>query len=193
MVTANMMPCLSLGVCCLTARRNSASSLSIAKAIGSGEGLKWADDSPAEDFDILVYNQEFINENFSNYGDIAGVFTVCSDNKEKEEEAAKKSEEKKAVDDKIATAKILLQEKVSYRDGLLPTLQDTLFNALKSERVRFERVADGAKTKASLYKLINEVETPTDHNPDEIQKIYDVVFSDEQTTYKPFSRIVRTL
>ncbi len=28
----------------------------------------------AADFDVLVYNQDFINDNFVNYGDLKGVF-----------------------------------------------------------------------------------------------------------------------
>ena len=27
-----------------------------------------------DDFDVLVYNQDFINDNFVNYGDLKGVF-----------------------------------------------------------------------------------------------------------------------
>lgn len=169
--------------------RNGAGKSTIARAIAADDGVEWADGLSADKFDVLVYNQEFINDNFSDYGDVDGVFTVCSDNKEKEEAATKKTDEKKDIDDQIETARKLLEEKKKYRDSLLETLQDTLFNLVKPERARFSKVADKTGKKDSLYNLITGIKTPVDHNPDDIQKIYDVVYSGSQTTYKLFSRI----
>ena len=53
---------------------NGAGKSSIAHAIDEDDGVVWADGKTAADFDVLVYNQDFINDNFVNYGDLKGVF-----------------------------------------------------------------------------------------------------------------------
>lgn len=53
---------------------NGAGKSSIAYAIEEDDGIVWGDGKSAADFDVLVYNQNFINNNFANYGDLKGVF-----------------------------------------------------------------------------------------------------------------------
>ncbi len=53
---------------------NGAGKSSIAHAIAEDDGVVWADGKTVDDFDVLVYNQDFINDNFVNYGDLKGVF-----------------------------------------------------------------------------------------------------------------------
>lgn len=55
---------------------NGAGKSSIAHAIAEDDGVVWADGKTADDFDVLVYNQDFINDNFVNYGDLKGVFIL---------------------------------------------------------------------------------------------------------------------
>ena len=52
---------------------NGAGKSSIAHAIDGDDGVEWADGKASDDYDVLVYNQNFINDNFENYGDLAGV------------------------------------------------------------------------------------------------------------------------
>lgn len=47
---------------------------SIAHAIAEDDGVVWGDGKSADDFEVLVYNQDFINDNFANYGNLRGVF-----------------------------------------------------------------------------------------------------------------------
>ena len=43
---------------------NGAGKSSIAHAIEEDDGVVWADGKSADDYDVLVYNQNFISENF---------------------------------------------------------------------------------------------------------------------------------
>lgn len=54
---------------------NGAGKSSIAHAIEEDDGVVWANGKSAADYDVLVYNQDFINDNFVNYGDLKGVFS----------------------------------------------------------------------------------------------------------------------
>lgn len=46
---------------------NGAGKSSIAHAIEEEDGITWADGKTAADYDVLVYNQDYINRNFINY------------------------------------------------------------------------------------------------------------------------------
>ena len=51
---------------------NGAGKSSIAHAIDEDDGVEWAEGKTRDDYDVLVYNQDFINNNFENYGDLPG-------------------------------------------------------------------------------------------------------------------------
>ena len=48
---------------------NGAGKSSIAHAIAEDDGVVWADGKTADDFEVLVYNQDFINEKDIRIGD----------------------------------------------------------------------------------------------------------------------------
>lgn len=170
--------------------RNGAGKSTIAKTIGESkeDAVQWGEGHSADKYDLLIYNQDFIDQNFADYAEVDGVFTVCSDNKENEKKAAEKTAEKKKLEEKSTTAARALKDKEDYRNGLLPTLQNTLWTAIKPIRERFKDVADGTGNKSALHRVIQDVKKPVDHNPDNIQKIYDVAFKGTGTHYAPFKR-----
>ena len=56
------------------------------KAIKSGKGITYADGRRFEDYNTLVYNQDFINENMSSYHNLRGIFTFDEVNSELQKE-----------------------------------------------------------------------------------------------------------
>lgn len=52
----------------------------IARAVHANEGLSWQAGKSADDYSVLVYNQEFVEANFRDYGKLKGVFTVGEQN-----------------------------------------------------------------------------------------------------------------
>ena len=59
---------------------NGAGKSTIAKTIFSGIGVSYATGRSATDYLHLIYNQDFIDENFSSYRDLKGVFTLNARN-----------------------------------------------------------------------------------------------------------------
>lgn len=68
---------------------------SIAHALEEDDGVTWGDGKTAGDYDVLVYNQDFINENFVNYGDLKGVFIFGEEDVEAKKKIDELTEEKK--------------------------------------------------------------------------------------------------
>lgn len=74
---------------------NGAGKSSVAHAIEEDDGIIWADGRSAEDFDVLVYNQDYINRNFVNYGELHGVFIFGEDDIEAKKRIQQLTGEKK--------------------------------------------------------------------------------------------------
>ena len=83
---------------------NGAGKSSIAHAIEEDDGVVWADGKSADDYDVLVYNQNFISENFVSYGDLKGVFIFGEEDIEAKKRIATLTEEKKKKSDAKVTA-----------------------------------------------------------------------------------------
>ena len=108
---------------------NGAGKSSIAHAIAEDDGVVWADGKTVDDFDVLVYNQDFINDNFVNYGDLKGVFIFGEEDIEAKKKIAELTNQKKQKMDARQTA---LDEYKKKSDGLASALtqfQDTCFSA----------------------------------------------------------------
>lgn len=73
---------------------NGAGKSSVAHAIEENDGIAWADGRSAEDFDVLVYSQDYINRNFVNYGELRGVFIFGEEDIEAKKRIQQLTEEK---------------------------------------------------------------------------------------------------
>ncbi len=142
---------------------NGAGKSSIAHAIAEDDGVVWADGKTADDFDVLVYNQDFINDNFVNYGDLKGVFIFGEEDIEAKKKIAELTDQKKQKMDARQTA---LDEHKKKTDGLASALtqfQDTCFSKTAEIRRRFDKCMDGKKQKKNLQVStgIEEWKDPT--------------------------------
>lgn len=54
----------------------------IAKSIQSGMGVTYAPGVSADDCQVLIYNQEYIDRNMQNFHNLPGVFTMAEENAE---------------------------------------------------------------------------------------------------------------
>ena len=69
----------------------------IARAIKSGTGISYASGRTSADYLPLVYDQEFIDENFRSYRNMKGVFTLNAKNAVTQQQIEEKTEERAAV------------------------------------------------------------------------------------------------
>ena len=111
---------------------NGAGKSSIAHAIEEDDGIVWAGGKTAADFDVLVYNQDFINNNFVNYGDLKGVFIFGEEDIEAKKKIAELTDQKKQ---KMDARQAALDEYKKKSDGLASALsqfQDACFSKTAS-------------------------------------------------------------
>ena len=171
---------------------NGAGKSSIAHAIAEDDGVVWADGKTADDFDVLVYNQDFINDNFVNYGDLKGVFIFGEEDIEAKKKIAELTDQKKQKMDARQTA---LDEYKKKSDGLASALtqfQDTCFSKTASIRRRFEKCMDGKKQKKNFAEAVLGEVKPIDHDLAELERLYDVAFDDSARAYPEFKKAAAT-
>ena len=171
---------------------NGAGKSSIAHAIAEDDGVVWADGKTAADFDVLVYNQDFINDNFVNYGDLKGVFIFGEKNVEAKKKIAELTDQKKQKMDARQTA---LDEHKKKTDGLASALtqfQDTCFSKTAEIRRRFDKCMDGKKQKKNFAEAVLGGTKPTDHDLAELERLYDVAFDDSARAYTEFKKAAAT-
>ena len=171
---------------------NGAGKSSIAHAIEEDDGVSWADGKSAADYDVLVYNQDFINDNFANYGDLKGVFIFGEEDIEAKKKIVELTDKKKQVSDARLMA---LDEHKKKTDGLTSALtqfQDTCFSKTAEIRRRFEKCMDGKKQKKNFAEAVLAETSPADYDLAELEQLYDVAFDDSARTYPEFKKAAAT-
>ena len=167
---------------------NGAGKSSIAHAIDEDDGVVWADGKTRSDYDVLVYNQDFINDNFENYSDLAGVFIFGEEDIEAKRKIAELTEQKKEESDKRTAAGEEYKTKTAGLDAALTELQETCFTSTAEIRKRFEKCMDGKKQKKSFTDAVLDEKNPTKHDLAELERLYDVAFDDSARAYPEFKR-----
>ena len=89
--------------------KNGAGKSTIARTIrGNLPGsVEWQSDRPADSYDVLVYDADFIRDNFENYDNLPGVFTIAEENIAVQKQVKEKNDERKKllaqIENKLST------------------------------------------------------------------------------------------
>ena len=167
---------------------NGAGKSSIAHAIKEDDGIVWAEGKSADDYDVLVYNQDFINDNFINYGDLKGVFIFGEEDIEAKKKIAELTDEKKQKSDARLAALEDYKKKTGGLESALTQFQDACFTKTAAVRKRFDKCMDGKKQKKGFAEAVLAETKPTDHDLAELERLYDVAFDDSARAYPEFKK-----
>lgn len=171
---------------------NGAGKSSIAHAIAEDDGVVWSDGKTVADFDVLVYNQDFINDNFVNYGDLKGVFIFGEEDIEAKKKIGELTDEKKKKSDERTAAGEEYKKKTAGKESALAQFQDTCFSKTAAIRKRFDKCMDGKKQKKNFAEAVLAEKAPVDHDLAELERLYDVAFDDSARTYPEFKKAAAT-
>lgn len=171
---------------------NGAGKSSIAHAIAEDDGVVWADGKTADDFDVLVYNQDFINDNFVNYGDLKGVFIFGEEDIEAKKKIAELTDQKKTKTDERSAAGEEYKRKTARKTAALSEFQETCFTKTADIRRRFDKCMDGRKQKKNFADAVLAETKPTDHDPAELERLYNVAYDDSARAYPEFQKAAAT-
>lgn len=171
---------------------NGAGKSSIAHAIAEDDGVVWGDGKSADDFDVLVYNQDFINDNFANYGNLKGVFIFGEEDIAAKKKIEELADEKKKKEDEWDNAAKEYQLKKVGLESALTQFQDTCFKKTAEIRKHFDKCMDGKKQKRNFADAVLEEKTPADHNLAQLERLYNVAYDDTAHVYTEFKKAAAT-
>ncbi len=165
--------------------KNGVGKSTIARTICSNNGVRWQYGKSKDDFDILVYDTDFVNDNFRNYRNLAGVFTISKTNidlqKKIDEKIMKKAEKLREYNEFINNA----EKKRSAKEKAITNFNNSCWNKTKTLRNIFDDSIIGKK-KISLFgaEILNTV--PIAHDFNKLELFYKTVFSKNASAYNLF-------
>lgn len=158
----------------------------IARAILTDDGLSWQAGKTADDYSVLVYNQEFVEANFHDYGKLKGVFTVGEQNIKIQADIAEKTAQRAEQEKQNGVNTTTKERKESERDRLLTGFQDTCWNKTKALRDDFDSTQSGFKRKAQFADKVLQTANPVQHDVGELRTLYETAFDPNSATYREF-------
>lgn len=163
--------------------KNGTGKSTIAKLIGRTETTEWHSGIAPGDYELQVYNEEFIQENIQSYGNIPGVFTITKQNADVKAEADKKSADLKTLSDR----KTAIGQKITEKRDQLDNLLDNLVSALweKSETIRKAYPETQTGFTKNRRKFVTELMKHSPGSVDEvaIKALYSVAYGKGGTSY----------
>ena len=107
---------------------------------------------------MLTYNTEFIDANFANYGNLAGVFTVCETNIEVQKKIEALQADKSVVAEEYKKKSVAAESKRKEKEGALGVFQEACWNQSKTLRPTFD-----AEQIKEVFKMIFEAMQQEQH------------------------------
>lgn len=170
--------------------RNGAGKSTLAETIAShDDAITWREGVSRADYDVLVYNQEFIDRNFSSYGNLPGVITIHEQNIEVQEQIEQKKKEKANAETVGKQFRKEQDDKIAARDATVAQFQKLCWSHTAKIREDFKEALKGKLKSQQFMDGVLSVPTAADHDYDELKKLYDIAFSLDSRPYHVFGKI----
>lgn len=167
--------------------KNGAGKSTIARSIRDNTGIEWQNGKSASDYDVLTYNTEFIDANFANYGNLAGVFTVCETNIEVQKKIEALQADKSTADDEYRKKAEAAEAKKKGREDALGIFQERCWNESKTLRSTFDAAINGKKKKALFAGEILKI-TPVQHDESTLMEKVKTLWGGDDKPYGKFAK-----
>lgn len=173
--------------------KNGSGKTSISRQIESGTGITWAEGESPSNYQILVYNQDYIDQRFKTLDKVNGIFTL--NESDGEDDTAKQIE---ALEDE--RRKINKRQEEINRDGgerdkvskarkvAEDNFQGACLRSTKVMRDKYKAAFNKASRNPQLSQKIDAT-TPKDCNEEELDRIFAAAFAEGARLYKFFTMI----
>lgn len=163
----------------------------IAKAIESHKGLVWANGCNENQFNFLVYNQDFITRNLREFDSLPGVFSISEENNEIQDQIDSLNRQKNEVTVEIQKISEDLKTLKSQKEQPWSTFCTRVWDLTKDIRDNFPKAVKYRNDKAKFATEITKVVTGFEADIEQLLKSYETLFAEEKTytafQYPPFN------
>lgn len=160
----------------------------IAKAIKSGAGVTYAPGRAQADYLPLVYNQEFIDDNFHSYRNLKGVFTLNAKNAETQRQIDEVTEERSNVKKRLTEATDKRVKTATAKDKLHKDFLKECWERGKAIREEFPATMSGKGRSDPFVREIMK-HAPADMDLEELRRLYESAYSETAKHYQRFNTV----
>lgn len=160
----------------------------IAKAIKSGAGVTYAPGRTQADYLPLVYNQEFIDDNFHSYRNLKGVFTLNAKNAETQRQIDEVTEERSNVKKRLTEATDKRVKTATAKDKLHKDFLKECWERGKAIREEFPATMSGKGRSDPFVREIMK-HAPADMDLEELRRLYESAYSETAKHYQRFNTV----
>lgn len=162
--------------------RNGAGKSTISEMIQADTGVTWRPGQTANDYNVLAYDQQFISDHFSNFDDLAGVFTLNKVNIETQKKIDQLGKDKEKLLTDIAKKNETIDQKGQARIDLKSDSQTRMMRLTDTVRKKFDLAMSGKKIAKTFCPEV-EKKQPVEHTEEEIMELYAVAYEKSAQTY----------
>ena len=119
--------------------RNGAGKSTISEMIQANTGLTWRSGQTVDDYNVLAYDQQFISDHFSNFDDLAGVFTLNKVNIETQKKLDQLAKDKDKLLGDLSKKNEAIDQKKQAREDLKGESHTKKMKSWSSMRLHMER------------------------------------------------------
>lgn len=171
--------------------QNGSGKSTIAKEIQTGDNVTYRDGKSAEDYLSLVYNEEFIEENFKSYRGMNGVFTLNSKNSEVQTQINDLNKKREEIRKDLVADRTEKDKKEKEREKLEKDFYKECWDRCRQYRESFPKTLTG-KGKSETFTKEILTHLPSEADEDSLKRLYDSAFSDDAKHYSNFNEISDT-
>lgn len=162
--------------------RNGAGKSTISEMIQVNTGLTWRSGQTADDYNVLAFDQQFISDHFSNFDDLAGVFTLNKINIETQKKIDQLGKDKEKLLADMGKKNEVIEQKGQARISLKSDSQTRMMRLTDTVRKKFELAMSGKKITKTFCPEV-EKKQPVEHTEEEIMELYAVAYEKSAQIY----------
>lgn len=168
--------------------KNGSGKTSISRQIESGNGLKWKEGEVPSNYQLHIYNQDYIDLRFKTLDKVNGIFTLNEGNEEDEEALQNLEEERKALEKRNSKILEERKEQEDKRDSADKTFKTACLRNTDNLREKFATAFEKYSRNPQLSQRVDKT-TPKDHDEAELEKLFKAAFDEGVRAYPLFTPI----
>lgn len=162
--------------------RNGAGKSTISEMLQADQGVTWRLGQNADSYNVLAYDQQFISDHFSNFDDLAGVFTLNKVNIETQKKIDQLGKDKDKLLADLGKKDETISQKTQARTGLKTDSQTRMMRLTETVRKRFDLAMAGKKIAKAFCPEV-EKKQPVERTEEEIMELYAVAYEKSAQSY----------
>ena len=161
----------------------------IAEIIQNAKNLKFKTGKSADDYQILVYNQEFVQQNIQQYANMPGIFTVSQQNAELQRKLQNLESQKEKIQTALFRTVSELETVRQNQEKISHEFQELCWAKTKDIRKKFDKTQRGVKTKAKFSDTVLKYGKGKSCHPEDFSELYQTAFDETAQNYHFYHEI----